>query len=160
MGGVARIAPNPYNAGFRGAQDRGSTEGTRVATDDAFDEEVDNDENLELDEDLELGGSLELDDDSDEELEEADGEQLEEDDSGPEEVEEDELDEEESEESLEVLLGTESDEDVEEEPRTRSASKAAATPIGEGEFTCRSCFLVKARAQLADGQRQICLDCA
>lgn len=33
-------------------------------------------------------------------------------------------------------------------------------PIGEGEFTCRSCFLVKNRAQLADEKKMICLDCA
>ena len=33
-------------------------------------------------------------------------------------------------------------------------------PIGEGEFTCRSCFLVKSRAQLADEKKMICLECA
>ena len=33
-------------------------------------------------------------------------------------------------------------------------------PIGEGEFTCRSCFLVKNRAQLADEKKMICLECA
>lgn len=33
-------------------------------------------------------------------------------------------------------------------------------PIGEGEFTCRSCFLVKKKAQLADERKMICFDCA
>lgn len=33
-------------------------------------------------------------------------------------------------------------------------------PIGDGEFTCRSCFLVKRRAQMADEKKMICFDCA
>lgn len=33
-------------------------------------------------------------------------------------------------------------------------------PIGEGEFTCRSCFIVKRRSQLADEKKMICFDCA
>lgn len=36
----------------------------------------------------------------------------------------------------------------------------ATVPIGEGEFTCRSCFIVKRRSQLADEKKMICFDCA
>lgn len=34
------------------------------------------------------------------------------------------------------------------------------TPIQANEFTCRSCFLVKHRSQLADKKRVLCRDCA
>lgn len=68
----------------------------------------------------------------------------------------DETDEEE-EESLEALLGT--DETV-TEPSPRVAGARAPEGIGEDEFTCRSCFLVKSRAQLADADQLICSDCA
>lgn len=68
------------------------------------------------------------------------------------EVEEDE----EEEESLEALLGT--DETV-TEASPRVAGARAPEGIGEDEFTCRSCFLVKSRAQLADAHELICTDC-
>jgi hypothetical protein len=42
----------------------------------------------------------------------------------------------------------------------KEALTASTSPIGAGEFTCRSCFLVKRRAQLADEKLQLCLDCA
>jgi len=33
-------------------------------------------------------------------------------------------------------------------------------PIQANEFTCRNCFLVKHRSQLADKKRVFCRDCA
>ena len=33
------------------------------------------------------------------------------------------------------------------------------TPPQDNEFTCMSCFLVRHRSQLADADRQLCLDC-
>lgn len=33
-------------------------------------------------------------------------------------------------------------------------------PIQETEFTCKRCFLVKHRSQLADKKRMLCRDCA
>lgn len=76
----------------------------------------------------------------------------------------DELDDDvpdEEEESLDVILAREQDleeefSQVSEAPR----SSPATTPAGEDEFICRSCFLVKRRAQLADEDELICLDCA
>ncbi|MGI8876136.1 MAG: hypothetical protein ACR2KP_17800 [Egibacteraceae bacterium] len=76
------------------------------------------------------------------------------DDDEPDEEEED--DEEEAEQSLEVLLGQDDDAPVDE---PRHVSPVATVTIREGEFTCRSCFLVKRRAQLADPERLICFDC-
>lgn len=46
-----------------------------------------------------------------------------------------------------------------EEPRGDILT-ITAEPIGAQEFTCRSCFLVKNRAQLADEDEMICFDCA
>jgi hypothetical protein len=73
-------------------------------------------------------------------------------------VDEEDEEEEEDEETLEVLLGPDSDTAV-SSSRSRSDDSGDAPP-GEGEFTCRSCFLVKRRAQLADAEEMICLDCA
>lgn len=80
------------------------------------------------------------------------------DDEDEEEDEEEEEEEDESVQSLDVLL-------IPDVPagRTRRQSTPAveaADRIREGEFTCRSCFLVKKRAQLADPEGLICLDCA
>jgi hypothetical protein len=73
----------------------------------------------------------------------------------------DDEDEEEGEEELDVLLGTRPpslDDDVPyDEPRDGLGNSDA--PIGAGEFTCHSCFLVKRRPQLADQERMICYDC-
>jgi len=33
-------------------------------------------------------------------------------------------------------------------------------PLQANEFTCRSCFLVKHRSQLADKKKMFCRDCA
>jgi hypothetical protein len=35
-----------------------------------------------------------------------------------------------------------------------------AHAVREGEFVCRSCFLVKRTAQLANRKKMICRDCA
>ena len=32
-------------------------------------------------------------------------------------------------------------------------------PVQANEFTCRSCFLVKHRSQLADEKKTLCRDC-
>ena len=69
----------------------------------------------------------------------------------------DEDDEEEGEASLEVLLGQ--DETQARTKAPRAVPSAVTATIGEGEFTCRSCFLVKRRAQLADPDKMICFDC-
>jgi len=70
----------------------------------------------------------------------------------------DDDDEEEDEETLEVLLGPDSETTV--TPARSRKDDSGDAPPGEGEFTCRSCFLVKRRAQLADADAMICLDCA
>lgn len=70
----------------------------------------------------------------------------------------------EAEESLDVLLAREKvlDEDdlgrIAEESRDVLDVRPAL--VGAGEFTCRSCFLVKRRAQLANEKRLFCFDCA
>jgi hypothetical protein len=61
-----------------------------------------------------------------------------------------------------LLLRTVGEEELEE-------FEGWATAVGEedvlvprrhrGEFVCRGCFLVKARTQLADRDRHLCLDC-
>ena len=91
------------------------------------------------------------DDDDKDEAEEAVEEEEEEEDD-------DEVDEEEEEESLDVLLTREKVLDDDEVSRSRGSSTSVS--IDAGEFTCRSCFLVKRRAQLADEDQLICLDCA
>ncbi|CAN5136929.1 hypothetical protein BH20ACT9_BH20ACT9_19660 [soil metagenome] len=69
-------------------------------------------------------------------------------------------DEEDEEESLEALLtrGREID-DSEVDSQSRHGLAPVTQLVGAGEFTCRSCFLVKRRAQLADAERLICRDC-
>lgn len=103
------------------------------------------------------------DDDEDDEDEEAAPEVVE-----PDEDEEalpsldDEEEDEEAEESLDVLLGPEERPSGKKRRRRGAADTLDETtnPAGEGEFTCRSCFLVKRRAQLADADLMICVDCA
>jgi len=63
-------------------------------------------------------------------------------------------------------------EDVEEEDDddavldlSRGDDKAEALiekviPLQANEFTCRNCFLVKHRSQLADKKKMLCRDCA
>lgn len=105
------------------------------------------------------------DDDEDEEEDEesddaavSEGEATAEEDDDDDVVVEDDDDEEEDEETLEVLLGPDSETTV--APARSRKDESGDAPPGEGEFTCRSCFLVKRRAQLADADAMICLDCA
>jgi hypothetical protein len=70
----------------------------------------------------------------------------------------------EGEESLEALLTRDQvlDAEAEREPRggeSRETLSVSAAPISSEEFTCRSCFLVKRQAQLADEERLVCFDC-
>lgn len=69
----------------------------------------------------------------------------------------------------ELAKAAEKTEDEEEEETAldlgRDDDKAEAlveriVPIQENEFTCRSCFLVKHRSQIADKKRMYCRDCA
>jgi GT2 family glycosyltransferase len=69
----------------------------------------------------------------------------------------------EGEESLDVLLSREKvteDDDLGRLEEPRDGFTVPAQPISPNEFTCRSCFLVKNRAQLADEEKLFCLDCA
>jgi len=94
--------------------------------------------------------------------EEDEADEADHDDEEDEEEEEDTTDEEEQ--SLDVLLAREVAQDDDDlgrlDDETRGTLSVPTIPIGEGEFTCRSCFLVKRRAQLADEEKLICLDCA
>jgi hypothetical protein len=105
------------------------------------------DEEEDLDGDIEVGEVVEDDEEEEEEEEDED-----------EDVVDEEDEEEEDEETLEVLLGPDSDAAV--TPSRSRSDESGDAPPGEGEFTCRSCFLVKRRAQLADATAMICLDCA
>ena len=122
---------------------------------DEDDDEDDDDVDLEIDDlgldDIpvvaEVDDDIDIDDDDDDDADE-----------GDEAVVADE-----AEESLDVLLAREQGEDdamvrLDDEPRDGLVS--VTTPIGADEFTCRSCFLVKRRAQLADEKKMICFDCA
>ncbi|MGM0818361.1 MAG: DUF4193 family protein [Actinomycetota bacterium] len=102
-----------------------------------------------VDGDLDDAGDDDADDEDDGETEETDVADLD-DDAGDEE-----------EESLDVILARE--QDLEEEfagvGSTERRASPTSTPAGEDEFTCRSCFLVKRIAQLADPEEMICRDC-
>ncbi len=119
---------------------------------DLGDDSVDGDLGADVMDDV-AGGDLDDTDGDDDADEAADVVDDDEDDDVP----ADDEDDEEEEASLEVLLGRDDDAKGGADPR----DDLAATPVtvGEGEFTCRSCFLVKRRAQLADADRLICLDC-
>lgn len=64
------------------------------------------------------------------------------------------------EDDLDLLLDEDAElvplDDDEDGPRGRRK----AEPMGAGEFTCRNCFLVRRRSQLADETRMLCVDCA
>lgn len=125
-----------------------------------YDEDFVGDEPADENLDTDLDEDIVDDQDADEEEEDVapDGEPSDEDDDDDvDELEEDEEDDD-DEETLEVLLGPDSEATV-TTPRSRSDDSGDAPP-GEGEFTCRSCFLVKRRAQLADADAMICFDCA
>lgn len=138
-----------------------------MATDPDFDGHHDLDEDTE---DTEIDDDDEIDDLVANDADDADGaddtaDDAELDDSDIEDDDDDtELDDEdvaeEDEESLDVLLSGEADLVRLDDESVPSGVSKAPVIIGEGEFTCRSCFLVKRRAQLADPKRLICLDCA
>lgn len=59
--------------------------------------------------------------------------------------------------------GEEEDESVLELARGEERAETLATkvlPQQSNEFTCRRCFLVKHKSQLADRKKMICRDCA
>ncbi len=72
--------------------------------------------------------------------------------------------------SLEELLARRTEDKVEEEDESvldlargdeRSETLAIKVlPQQTNEFTCRNCFLVKHKSQLADKKKMICRDCA
>lgn len=150
-----------------------------IDDDDEFDDETDApDELAEEDLDAELEDEeLEPEDLDDEDLELADDDDdvlVEETDDDEEEGLdlEEELHPDDVEEPLDVLLleRTSSglldededeveDEDEEAEIDDRADGAGRILPKRPGEFVCRSCFLVKHPSQLADADRQLCLDC-
>jgi hypothetical protein len=123
-----------------------------------LDDDVDYEEDTDFDVQPEDGAAVEDEEEEEEENSEEDAAETADDEDEEEVDDEDEDEEEEDEETLEVLLGPDSDATV-STSRSRSDDSGDAPP-GEGEFTCRSCFLVKRRAQLADSTAMICLDCA
>lgn len=139
-----------------------------MATDD---EDFDGDlETEEIEDDDELIGDDDLDDDliADDEIEDddlvADDDDDEEDDVAEdedfEEEEDDDDEDEDDEEALDVILVREKVLEDEELSLVDDGRDVLTAPIGDDEFTCRSCFLVKRRAQLADEKKLICFDCA
>jgi len=93
---------------------------------------------------------------ADEDLEEDLDEDLEDDEEDV--ADEEEEEDVEEEESLDVLLAREKVLDDDDVGPARGTTTNVT--ISAGDFTCRSCFLVKRRAQLADEEKLICLDCA
>lgn len=119
-----------------------------------LDEEEDDIDDVDYESDDEGG------DDADEGDSEKGGEESSDDDDHDD-AELDDEDPDEEEESLDVILAREQDLEDEFAPSGEAPrSSPTTTPPGEDEFTCRSCFLVKRRAQLADEDELICLDCA
>jgi hypothetical protein len=63
------------------------------------------------------------------------------------------------EESEEEELEDQDEEDEDNDSLTRRVLLGGKGEIGQDEFVCKSCFLVKHRSQLADTRRQLCRDC-
>lgn len=108
---------------------------------------------------------VDADDDDDASITEpGDEDDTDDDDDEEEEEEDDDADEDDAEESLDVLLAREKAIDEDDLGRLAEESREGLTVrpalVGAGEFTCRSCYLVKRRAQLADEKRMLCFDCA
>ncbi|MEA2516481.1 MAG: hypothetical protein QOG16_319 [Actinomycetota bacterium] len=116
----------------------------------------------------------ELESEESEDLSEADADELEEEEAA---LATDDEDEESDEASLEELLAqraaarrgpdeTEEDDDImalssEKDTPATTALPSKVIPIkDQQEFVCKSCYLVKARSQLADEKRMYCRDCA
>ncbi|HEX6261390.1 MAG TPA: DUF4193 family protein [Actinomycetota bacterium] len=79
----------------------------------------------------------------------------------------------EDEESLDELIAKKTSEDaaedeseeesvlkLEPEERVGGSLPSNVQPQQSSEFTCRNCFLVKSKSQLADRKRMLCRDCA
>lgn len=79
----------------------------------------------------------------------------------------------EEEESLDELIAKKSSEDaasddaeddtvikLDPEERVGGSLPSNVKPQQTSEFTCRNCFLVKSKSQLADRKRMLCRDCA
>ncbi|HEX6206967.1 MAG TPA: DUF4193 family protein [Actinomycetota bacterium] len=77
------------------------------------------------------------------------------------------------EESLDELIAKKTSEDaaedeseeetvlkLEPEERVGGSLPSNVQPQQSSEFTCRNCFLVKSKSQLADRKRMLCRDCA
>lgn len=142
--------------------------------DDLDDEELD-DEDLEGaldDEALDDDDVLDDDDDEDDDFSDADDEDDDDDEDDEDEDEEDE----DGPSSLDQLLekrtaaraGTDDADDddddllslVADDGPAAKEPRAPVIPLRDREeFVCRSCFLVKAKVQLADPERQLCRDC-
>lgn len=116
----------------------------------------------------------ELETEGTDDLENADAEDLEDEEAA---LQTDDEDEDSDEASLEELLAQRASsrrgaDDVEEEDDIMSLSSEKDTPAvtalpskvipikDQQEFVCKSCYLVKARSQLADPERMYCRDCA
>ena len=116
----------------------------------------------------------ELETEGTDDLENADAEDLEDEEAA---LQTDDEDEDGDEASLEELLAQRASsrrgaDDVEEEDDIMSLSSEKDTPAvtalpskvipikDQQEFVCKSCYLVKARSQLADPERMYCRDCA
>ncbi len=179
--GVASGRQNTYNAADApGGWGEGDTHRTatgneerdlRLATEDDFDTDLDDtaegeldvDDDLEIDEDLDVLDDDEDEDDGADDIDEVVGDDdvVADEEDEDDDVADEEEDDEDEEESLEVLLGRDDDdEDVLRAVDPAGDRTKARVAIDEGEFTCRSCFLVKRKAQMADPKRLICLDCA
>jgi len=136
-----------------------------LEVEDLDDEDLDEGLSDDLDEDLEVDGLGEEEDGGEEESaefedEDEDEEDEEDEDEGAE--LEDEEEDEEEEEALDILLARDTglSEDLARlDDEARDGLGSSDAPISAGEFTCRSCFLVKRRPQLADEERMVCLDC-
>ena len=126
--------------------DTGSLDLEEAIDDDLEGDDLDTEEVAD-DEDADVGTDAEADEDAD----------VEEEDNGVVLEDEDE-DDEETEQSLDVLLVRETGEDGADRNGDRAGGVTAG--IAADEFTCRSCFLVKKRAQVADEDALICFDCA
>lgn len=140
-----------------------------VTQDDDFEESIDEDDTVLVDlDDGDLDDDLPDEEEDDDDLvappaddDDADEAVVEDDDDEDDVVvDDDDEDEEDEEESLEVLLGRDAIDDEVRGDDVRDGLTKAKVAVGDGEFTCRSCFLVKRRAQLADVDRMVCLDCA
>lgn len=70
-------------------------------------------------------------------------------------VKQEAADEADADEEEEAVVALTKDERLAADP-----SESRVVPIQETEFTCKRCFLVKHRSQLADKKRTLCRDCA